>query len=110
MSKAELLRTASPIRFIREPELLVRTGLSATAIDLLEAAGEFPRRVPVSAHVVAWVEAEIEAWQRDRIAARDDMARSAKLKLLRSPPPARQRMQARREREHEHEADTAGPI
>jgi prophage regulatory protein len=96
------------IRFIREPELKARTSLTSSVIDKLEEAGEFPRRVPISDRVVAWVEAEIDAWQRGRIAARDDMARSAELKLLRSPPPARQRLQAQREREHEPEA--AGPV
>ena len=97
VSKAVLLRTATPSRFIREPEVVSRTGLSPTAIDKLEEVGEFPRRVPIAERAVAWVEAEIEAWQRDRIAARDDAARSAQLKLLRSPPPARQRLQHARE-------------
>jgi prophage regulatory protein len=97
----------SAIRFIREPELKARTSLTSSVIDKLEEAGEFPRRVPISDRMVAWVEAEIEAWQRNRIAARDDAARSEQLKLLRSPSPARQRLQARRTREHVSEA--AGP-
>jgi prophage regulatory protein len=96
------------IRFIREPELKARTSLTSSVIDKLEEAGEFPRRVPISDRVVAWVEAEIDAWQRGRIAARDDTARSEQLKLLRSPSPARQRLQARYERGHEPEG--AGPV
>jgi prophage regulatory protein len=74
VSKAELLRTGSPIRFIREPELLSRTGLSATAIDILEARGEFPRRIPLGTKAVAWIETEVIEWQRQRIAMRDDAA------------------------------------
>jgi prophage regulatory protein len=101
--------TSTPvIRFIREPELKTRTGLTASVIDKMEAAGEFPKRVSISDRVVAWVEAEIDAWQRDRIATRDDAAKSERLKLMRSPTPARRLLQAKREREHEPEA--AGPI
>jgi prophage regulatory protein len=74
MSKAELAHTTSPIKFIREPELLARTGLSATAIDLLEARGEFPRRIPLGTKAVAWIETEVTEWQRQRIAMRDDAA------------------------------------
>ena len=99
---------ARTIRFIREPELKARTSLTSSVIDKLEEAGEFPRRVPISDRVVAWVEAEVDAWQRDRIAARDDVARSTQLKLLRSPPPARRRLQTVCKRVHE--PDTAGPI
>jgi prophage regulatory protein len=77
MSSAELLHTAAPIKFLREPEVLDRTGLSATAIDLLEARGEFPRRIPLGARAVGWIEVEVVEWQRQRIALRDDVAARA---------------------------------
>jgi prophage regulatory protein len=96
------------IRFIREPELKSRTSLTSTVIDKLEQAGVFPRRVPISDRVVAWVEEEVAIWQRDRIAARDDVARSTELKLLRAPSPARRRLQDQRKRVPEPE--DAGPV
>jgi prophage regulatory protein len=74
MSKAELLHTSTHVRFLREPELLECTGLSATAIDILEAKGEFPRRVPLGERAVGWVSTEVAEWQRQRIAIRDDAA------------------------------------
>jgi prophage regulatory protein len=83
MSKADLLRTAAPTRFIREPELLARTGLSATAIDILEERGDFPRRVPLGARAIAWIESEVVAWQQRRIALRDDAATDAEARRKR---------------------------
>jgi prophage regulatory protein len=99
MSKAELQCTATRIRFIREPELLDITGLSATAIDLLEARGEFPRRAPLGMRAVGWVEAEVTEWQRRRIAIRDDVTAEE------------QARRGRRVREaSKHQPDTPGPI
>jgi prophage regulatory protein len=41
----------------------------------LEKAGKFPKRVPISPSRVAWVEQEIDAWIKARVAARDVVAR-----------------------------------
>jgi prophage regulatory protein len=83
MPRTALLCTASPIRFLREPELLSRTGLSASQIDLLEAEGAFPRRVPLGPRAIAWIEAEVVAWQQRRIAMRDDAAAEAEARRKR---------------------------
>jgi len=44
---------------------------SKSHIDLLEKRGEFPRRVQLGTRRAGWVEEEIEAWLRERIARRD---------------------------------------
>jgi prophage regulatory protein len=46
-------------------------GYSKSRLWQLEAEGKFPRRVHLSAVRVVWVEAEIDAWIKERIAARD---------------------------------------
>lgn len=50
------------VRFIRQPEILRRTGLSKITIYRMELEGRFPRRRKIGVHAVAWVEAEIDAW------------------------------------------------
>lgn len=62
----------SGISFIRRPTVRQRTGLSDSQCDVLEDRGEFPRRVLLSERAVGWVEAEVDRWCADRVAARDD--------------------------------------
>ncbi len=83
------------MRFIRLPVVTDRVALSASQIADLEDRGEFPRRVPISDRVVAWIEEEVDAWCAARIAVRDDPQQSAAANDLRSPPLARQRRQKR---------------
>ena len=59
--------TDVPMRFIRRPVVMYLTGLGRTAIDDQEAAGHFPRRFPIGPRAVAWLESEVNAWQRARI-------------------------------------------
>ena len=59
-----------PTRFIRKTEVCARTGYSHVHLWRLERAGKFPRRVQLGPNSVAWVEAEIEAWQQERVDAR----------------------------------------
>ena len=61
-------RTNPPIRFLRLPEVLERTGLSRSTIYVRLAAGTFPRPVALGARAVGWIEAEIDEWVRERIA------------------------------------------
>jgi prophage regulatory protein len=61
----------SPLRLLRLPEVRERTGHPTSVIYSQISRKEFPRPVPIGARSVGWVEAEIEAWIRDRIAARD---------------------------------------
>ena len=60
---------SSPIRFLRLPDVLSRTRLSRSQIYRLEANGRFPRHVKLGDAVSAWIEAEIDQWCADRIAA-----------------------------------------
>ena len=58
----------SPV-MLRIKEVCALTSLSRTSIYRLEAKGEFPRRVKLSAARVAWPKAAIEAWAASRHAA-----------------------------------------
>jgi len=59
-------------KFLRRREVQEIVGLKRTAIYDRIAAGQFPRPVQLgSRRSVAWVEAEIIEWQRDRVAERD---------------------------------------
>lgn len=55
-------------RLIRLPELIRVSGLSASTVRRLEAQGVFPRRLRVSANVVAWRLHEVIAWLETRTA------------------------------------------
>ncbi|UOR15832.1 AlpA family phage regulatory protein [Qipengyuania aquimaris] len=56
------------MRLIRLPEVLSKTGHSRSR---LYADDTFPRRVRLGARGVAWVEAEVDEWIRERIESRD---------------------------------------
>ncbi len=57
------------IRFLRLPEVLARTGLSRSTIYVRLDQGRFPRAVSLGARAVGWIEAEVDEWIRERIAA-----------------------------------------
>jgi prophage regulatory protein len=52
---------------------LEATGIRWSNVHLrrLEAAGKFPRRVPIGENTTGWIQSEIETWQQARIAERD---------------------------------------
>lgn len=60
--------TSRPTRILRLPEVIARTGLSRATIYARMSQGRFPRPVSLGARAVGWIEAEIEAWIRERIA------------------------------------------
>ena len=62
--------TTPPVRFVRLPEVIVRTGLSRSTIYVMVAAGRFPKPVRLGARAVGWIESELDEWIRDRIAKR----------------------------------------
>jgi prophage regulatory protein len=51
-----------------------KTGLPPSSIYEEIAKGTFPKQVPLSQNRVAWVEEEIDRWQAERIAKRDEAA------------------------------------
>jgi prophage regulatory protein len=63
------LSTATPAgikRTIRRPEVIRKTGISRTAIYLLERKGEFPQHWMQTPRCAVWDEAEIETWLATR--------------------------------------------
>jgi prophage regulatory protein len=53
----------NPIRVLTWPEVKAKgIPYSRMHVDRLEKAGNFPARVQLSAHRVAWLESEIDEW------------------------------------------------
>ena len=59
--------SSRPIRLLRLPQVIDATGLGKTTIYALQAESDFPMRVKITAHSVAWVEEEVQAWLTARI-------------------------------------------
>jgi prophage regulatory protein len=57
------------LRIIRLPAVADKVGLKRSQIYVLERAGKFPRRVPISDRATGWLEHEIDDFIRARIAA-----------------------------------------
>ena len=66
---SEQLALASPLRFIRLPEVRRRTGLSRSTIYRRMGEGRFPRPCHLGERIIAWVEADIDRWLAETIAA-----------------------------------------
>ncbi len=58
-------------RFMRIHDVIKTTGLSRALVYREMNAGRFPRSIAISAKAVAWLEEEVEAWQAERLAARE---------------------------------------
>ena len=54
-------------RFLRRPEVVAKTGISATSIYYLEQKGEFPRHIMVTPRCAGWDEQAVESWMADRL-------------------------------------------
>lgn len=59
------------MKLLSKKEVRERVCYSPQHFTRLELAGLFPKRVRLGQNRVAWVEEEIDAWIRDRIAERD---------------------------------------
>jgi predicted DNA-binding transcriptional regulator AlpA len=59
-------------RIIRQRDLPAFVGLQRTQIDELIKKGEFPQPIPLSdgGRAKGWLEDEVAAWQRQRLAKR----------------------------------------
>lgn len=57
-------------RIVRMRELTKLTGLARSRIYQLQAEGQFPKSIKLSARSVGWIELEILAWIEERMAAR----------------------------------------
>lgn len=56
-------------RFLRQPEVLERIGVSWVTILRWEKQGLFPRRRKIGPRLVAWLESEVDQWIADREAS-----------------------------------------
>lgn len=56
-----------PIRMLRLRQVIDVTGLGKTKIYELQAEGNFPMRVKITSHSVAWIEEEVQAWLAARV-------------------------------------------
>lgn len=73
-SASEVL--AGAIRILRLPEVCQVTGLKRAMIYRLQQRKSFPQSVKITDHAVGWIDAEVQAWLEQRIAARQSAARS----------------------------------
>jgi prophage regulatory protein len=58
-------------QLLRRKVVLEKTGLKASNLFTLIRQGDFPKPVKLSPATSAWVNSEVEAWIRRRIAQRD---------------------------------------
>ena len=56
-------------KFIRLPEVKNKTGLSRSSIYLRMSNGEFPQSISLGSRAVGWLNADIDQWLDERIAA-----------------------------------------
>ena len=84
-----IIELATPTILIPRGEVLRRTSLKKSTMYGLIRKGKFPHQVQKSENTVAWVEAEIEAWIRDREAFRSGPpAKKATIPMVPTPAPA----------------------
>jgi prophage regulatory protein len=57
-----------PVRILRGPALLEKTGLKKSHQQKLESAGQFPRRIKLGERASGWLESEVDAWIAERVA------------------------------------------
>lgn len=50
------------MRYLRQPEVLARVGVSYITVYRWEKSGLFPKRKKLGPNTVAWLESEVEEW------------------------------------------------
>ena len=96
-----------PIRMLRRREVARQVGYSEHHLDWLEAHGKFPRRVKMGV-AVAWVEREIQAYLKAKIAARDaELAEKVKAKRAEAEEAEAEEAEAQKAEAEEEEAEPA---
>ena len=63
----ETTRRTRRIRMLRLTQVRAMTGLGKTKIYELQAQGDFPMRIRLTGHSVAWIEEEVQAWLDRRV-------------------------------------------
>jgi prophage regulatory protein len=92
------------LRILRSHEVDQLTGTHPSQRARLEADGRFPMRVKITDKAVGWIEGEVQAWIKGRMALRDEVAAYGD-KL---PPGARYRLRLARAREGDDDPPDAG--
>ena len=69
--------TAQP-KFLRKPEVLRRVPFSGPTLQRKVKEGTFPAPVRIGARAVAWLIADIEAWENAVITERDTRLSASK--------------------------------
>jgi prophage regulatory protein len=64
-----------PIRILRLAQVLQVTGLGKTTVYELQSHGAFPMRVKITDYCVGWVEQDVQAWLKHRVALSDVVPR-----------------------------------
>jgi len=59
------------MRVLRLGAVIQVTGLARSTIYKLISTGDFPPPVPLTGRSVGWIESEVSAWIRTRVALRD---------------------------------------
>lgn len=72
-------------RYLRRPDVVRKTGLSATTLWRLERDGKFPARRQLSPHCVAWDEAEVDEWLGQRALVARPVDAGARVSSTASP-------------------------
>lgn len=62
-------RNEDHIEFIKLPAVKILTGISTSYIYKMANKGTFPRQVHLGGRSVAWVRAEVIAWNQAQVAA-----------------------------------------
>lgn len=65
--------TTTPLRLIKLPEVMDRTGLSRSTIYQMLDLGTFPKPCKLNERVNGWVDRELNEWIEARIAERDNV-------------------------------------
>ena len=81
---AESTSRSMPIRIPRLAEVIDMTGLGKTKICELQTQGRCPMSVRITTHSVGWVEHEVQAWLKGRLAERKPSSAPA-LRHIRMP-------------------------
>jgi prophage regulatory protein len=66
-----------PERFLRRWEVMERVGVTHSQIDNMEREGIFPRRIKISTKCAGWLESEVDAFIRQRVALSRGRSRAA---------------------------------
>ena len=59
------------MRVLRLRDVSAKTGLGRSRIYETITEGAFPKPIPLGDRARGWLESEVEAWIRDRVAERD---------------------------------------